>query len=342
MDTSFAFLGLTVHAYGLCAAVAALLLLVPMGILGYRRRLPAGTVRVFGLMGIVLGVLGARAVYCLFNLSTFIETYENPWLMLCFFDGGLAMPGLLGGLCLAAVLTARLMKARLGTLLDVMCVPAGLMLAALRFGERFTDLGVGKAVEEGWLTAAAPWLFQQSRMGVAVEYRLNVWAYEAAAGLALFAATLLAYRWLRGRRGARPGDKALCFFSLYGASQTLLESMRDDGHMMIVFLRIGQVAAALCVLIACGVWLARYARIRGRAGGRVWLTVGGALLYVAGVAALEFSLDGRLTFGAPSLARDYGLMAALCAMMAALTCSLMITLNRRLYREAITVHVPRG
>lgn len=341
MDTSFTFLGLTVHAYGLCAATAALLLLVPMGLLCRRRGLPAGTTRVFGILGIILGVMGARTAYCLFNLPAFLETYENPWLMLCFFDGGMAMPGLLVGLTLAAVLTARLMKVRPGTLLDVMCVPMGLMLAALRFGERFTDLGVGKAVEEGWFTAAALWLFQQSRMGVAMEYRLNVWAYEAAAGIALFAATLLAYLWLRGRREARPGDTALCFFSMYGASQTLLESMRDDGHMMIVFLRVGQVAAALCVLIACGIWLARYARIRGWAGGRVWLTVGGMVLYVAGVALLEFSLDGRLTFGAPSLARDYGLMAALCAMAAALACSLMITINRRLCREIAPVQASR-
>ena len=342
MDTSFAFLGLTVHAYGLYAAAAALLLLVPMGLLGRRNGLPAGTVRMFGLLGIALGVVGARAVYCVFNLPAFLETYENPWLMLRFFDGGLAMPGLLAGLALAALLAARLMKAQPGALLDVMCVPMGLMLAALRFGEQFTDLGVGKAIEEGWLTAAAPWLFEQSRMGVAMEYRLNVWAYEAAAGIVLFAATLLAYLWLRGRREARPGDTALCFFSLYGASQTLLESMRDDGHMMIVFLRIGQVAAALCVLIACGVWLARYTRICGRANARVWLTVGGMILYVAGVALLEFSLDGRLTFGAPSLARDYGLMAALCGMAAALACSLMVALNRRLYRESALAQAPRN
>ena len=58
---------------------------------------------------------------------------------------------------------------------------------------------MGKAVEEGALTAAMPWLFLQSRMGVAVVYRLNVWAYEAAAGLQIFAATLTVSRWLSRR-----------------------------------------------------------------------------------------------------------------------------------------------
>ena len=69
--------------------------------------LAAGTVRFFGLIGIPLGILGARAVYCALNLSAFVETYENPWLMFNFFDGGLSMTGLLCGLVLAAFLTSR-------------------------------------------------------------------------------------------------------------------------------------------------------------------------------------------------------------------------------------------
>ena len=143
-------------------------------------------------LGIPLGIVCARALYCVFHLSDFWETYENPWLMLRFFDGGLAMPGLLAGLALAAVISARLVKARPAAVLDLMCIPLGLSIALLRLGEQFTDLGVGKAVKEGALTAAMPWLFLQSRMGVAVEYRLNVWACEAVAGVLIFIATLAA------------------------------------------------------------------------------------------------------------------------------------------------------
>lgn len=57
----------------------------------------AGLTGLFGLLGIPLGIVCARALYCVFHLSDFWETYENPWLMLRFFDGGLAMPGLLRG-----------------------------------------------------------------------------------------------------------------------------------------------------------------------------------------------------------------------------------------------------
>lgn len=318
MDTTFSLLGLTGHAYGLCASLAALCLLRGMRVSG-RDRLPEGTTAVFGALGIVLGVLGARLLYCLCNLTTFTQTYENPWLMLRFFDGGFSLPGLIAGLCLAAVLTARLLRARASDVLDAACVPAGLALAVLRFGERFTDLGVGKAVQEGFATAHFPWLFATSRMGVAVEYRLNVWAYEAAAGLILFALTLLARRALK----RRSGDTALFFALLFGSSQILLESMRDDGHMLLIFLRVGQLGAAVLPLWACAVLCRRAGALR-----RVvtWTAVA---LCVLAVVLLEFSLDGRLTVGKPSLARDYGIMASACAALFAVPGSLLLLPDSR-------------
>ena len=52
MDSTFSVLGLTAHAYGLCASAAALVLLGGMAILARRRRMPAGLTPVFGLLGI--------------------------------------------------------------------------------------------------------------------------------------------------------------------------------------------------------------------------------------------------------------------------------------------------
>ncbi len=223
------------------------------------------------------------------------------------------MPGLIAGLALAAALTARLMRVRMADVLDAVCLPAGLSMAVLRFGERFTDLGIGKVVTEGAATAYFPWLFVQSRMGVAVEFRLKVWAYEAAAGLLIFAAAMLLRRGLK----RQSGNVALLFTLLYGASQVLLESMRDDGHMLLIFLRVGQLGAAVLVLCACAV-LARRASPQRRLF--TWQVVALCVLLVA---ALEFSLDGRLTIGTPTLARDYGIMAATCAALFAAPGSLL-------------------
>jgi len=318
MAETFSFFGLQGYAYGLCAACGAALLLIGMKVAG--RGLPKGTVSVFGVLGMALGIVLARALYCAVNWNDFLYNYENPMLVLRFFDGGFSMPGLIAGLVLAAALTARLMKVRFGRMMDVLAVPFGLLMAALRFGEQFTELGVGAAVDEGFFTANLPWLFLESRMGVMVEYRMNVWLYEALMGLAIFAVAIICWRRLKHHAG----DTALVVMSLYGASQILLESMRDDGHMLIIFLRVGQLAAFLLPAFCCGI-LSRRVKNK-KLVTAAWIVL---VLCVAAVAALEFSLDGRLTFGTPTLARDWSLMAIACAALFAMPCLLLQEARRQ-------------
>jgi len=47
------------------------------------------------------------------------------------------------------------------------------------------------------------------------------------------------------------------------------------------------------------------------------------VLCMAAVVVLEFSLDGRLTFGNPTLSRDWSLMAAACTALFAMPCMLL-------------------
>lgn len=340
MDASLSLFGLTVYPFGIFAAVGTLLMLGAMGVLGFLRGLPAGTVRVFGLLGIPLGVVGARLGFCLFNFSLFTETYGNAWLVLNFFDGGLSMTGLLCGLLLAAFLASRLKQARFGDVTDAMSVALGLLIAMLCAGNAFTELGVGKVVQESALTARIPWLFLSQRAGVNVEYRMAVYRYQAMAGVLLFGAMLTLFLCKRGRKAMRTGDLTLVAFSLYGGVQTLLESLRDDGHMTITFLRIAQLAAALMPMLATVILSRRYMRLKQPGDHRVlwtWLTVA---VCIVGLVLLEFSLDGRLSWGDPSMGRDYAIMAVLCILLAAAPCSLCYTLHHKLYfRERFQVRV---
>ena len=312
MAETISLFGLDVYAYGLLAAIGATILLANMRLAG--RDLPKGTVSTFGVLGMVLGIVFARALYCAVNWNDFVYNYENPMLALRFFDGGLSMVGLVAGLLLAAVLTAKLVKVHIAQVMDALAVPFGLMMAALRLGEQFTELGVGAAVDESFMTAHFPWLFLESRMGVMVEYRLNVWLYEAIAAVVICAVAFLCWRRLKNHAG----DTALVVFSLYGASQILLESMRDDGHMLIIFLRVGQLGAFLLPAVCAGI-LSRRVKNK-KLVTAAWIVV---VICVAAVAALEFSLDGRLTFGNPTLLRDWSLMAIVCAALFAMPCMLL-------------------
>ena len=312
MAETFSLFGLEIYAYGLHAAIGAALMLLGMKVAG--RDLPKGTVSVFGVLGMVFGIVLARALYCAVNWNNFIYNYENPMLMLRYFDGGMSMVGVIAGMLLAAVLTAKLAKVRTAKVMDAMAVPFGLLMWALRAGEKYTELGVGAAVEENFLTAHMPWLFVESRMGVMVEYRLNVWRYEVIMAILLFVAALVCWRKMKDHAG----DTALVVFSLYGASQILLESMRDDGHMLVIFLRIGQLAAFLMPLVV-SILLSHRVKCK-KAVCLAWLVIA---LCVAAVVVLEFSLDGRLTFGTPTLLRDWSLMAAACAALFATVCLLL-------------------
>ena len=311
--------GLTVYSYGLVIAAAALTLLIFMGVLGHRLRFPAGTVQVFGLLGIVLGILLARLFFCLFNLSFFLETYENPWLMLRFWDGGLSMAGALSGIVLAAWLTARLMKLRFPFFMDILSLPLGLFIAICRVGEMYTDLGIGKIVEESFLTAKLPGLFRVETMGIATEYRMAVFMYEFLAAVILMRLLLIFARKVQ----RQSGDTALVFFALYGSVQVLFESMRDDGHMLIIFLRVSQLFAALLPVIVTVILAKRYTRLRGKADKRIAVSWAVLLFAIAVCVLLEFSLDGRITIGQPSMLRDYLIMTAMCVLLFAVPYSLM-------------------
>lgn len=281
---TFTILGLTGSWYGLALGASVLAYLCAAGVLGYVRKLPAGTVRLFGLLMLPLGLLFARVFFCAANWGYFTETISQPLKMLAFWDGGLSLIGALCGLIVAAFLTSRLMKIRFGALIDVTAAPLGLLLIGFRLAEGFTgQLGVGKQVEVGALAEKLPVLFLSDKLGTQTLYRLAVYRYEAVAAALLLAFGLLLFFAGRPRRRARQGDVAMIILSLFGVCQVLLESLRDDGHMLVGFIRMQQLGAAMIPVLALCIFGARYAHIRQVRGATVaaWL-----LLLVMAVVAL--------------------------------------------------------
>ena len=79
---------MSVFPYGLCAAAGVGCMLIAMLLTAPKRSFSKGTVTVFGLLAIPLSLVFSRLLYCVFQLNLFCDTYENPWLMLCIWDGG--------------------------------------------------------------------------------------------------------------------------------------------------------------------------------------------------------------------------------------------------------------
>ena len=305
---------MSVFPYGLFAAAGVGCMLIAMLLTAPKRSFSKGTVTVFGLLAIPLSLVFSRLLYCVFQLNLFCDTYENPWLMLCIWDGGYSIWGVIPALLLAAWLTAKMQRCSFRSLWDCVSLSSALLFAMLYAGEGRTELGIGKVIDTGFLTSAFPFLVLEQKLGVNVEYRLIVYRLQCLACVVLFLVMLLSRR-----KSKTEGILALHFWSIFASMQIFWESLRDDGHMLFIFLRIGQVAAGIVLL-----WvLIDLSRCYRQAGLHMpWFVWPVFVLCLGLIAALEFSLDGRLTIGTPSMARDYGLMAAVCVILAALPCLL--------------------
>lgn len=311
---------MSVFPYGLFIAAGVGCMLIAMLLTAPKRSFSKGTVTVFGLLAIPLSLVFSRLLYCVFQLNLFCDTYENPWLMLCIWDGGYSIWGVTPALLLAAWLTAKKQRCSFRSLWDCVSLSSALLFAMLYAGEGRTELGIGKVIDAGFLTSAFPFLVLEQKLGVNVEYRLIVYRLQCLACVVLFLVMLLSRR-----KSKTEGILALRFWSIFASMQIFWESLRDDGHMLFIFLRIGQVAAGIVLL-----WvLIDLSRCYRQAGLHMpWFVWPVFVLCLGLIAALEFSLDGRLTIGTPSMARDYGLMAAVCVILAALPCLLTGKLNQ--------------
>ena len=305
---------MSVFPYGLFTAAGVGSMLIAMLLTAPKRSFDQETVAVFGLLAIPLSLVFSRLLYCVFQLNLFCDTYENPWLMLCIWDGGYSIWGVIPALLLAAWLTAKKQRCSFRSLWDCVSLSSALLFSMLYAGEGRTELGIGKVIDTGFLTSAFPFLVLEQKLGVNVEYRLIVYRLQCLACVVLFLVMLLSRR-----KSKAEGILALRFWSIFASMQIFWESLRDDGHMLFIFLRIGQVAAGIVLL-----WvLIDLSRCYRQAGLHMpWFVWPVFVLCLGLIAALEFSLDGRLTIGTPSMARDYGLMAAVCVILAAIPCLL--------------------
>ena len=185
---------MSVFPYGLFAAAGVGCMLIAMLLTAPKRSFSKGTVTVFGLLAIPLSLVFSRLLYCVFQLNLFCDIYENPWFMLCIWDGGYSIWGVIPALLLAAWLTAKMQRCSFSSLWDCVSLSSALLFAMLYAGEGRTELGIGKVIDAGFLTSAFPFLVLEQKLGVNVEYRLIVYRLQCLACVVLFLVMLLSRR----------------------------------------------------------------------------------------------------------------------------------------------------
>lgn len=343
MTSTLPLLGLTAYPYGLIVGGAAILYLMCCGLTRYKAKLPSGTTRIYALLSFPIGLVLSRLLFCLFSLNELRDgdgMLHFEW-MLRFFDGGYSLIGLMAGLFIAAFFASRIMKVRFGRVADAMTVPMGLFVCLIRIGEELVKsqegeqlIGFGKYMEANQLTKSLPFLFATEELGVTTQYLPMICRLEAAAGFLIFIVMMLLY-FLPKKSHARMGDLALIFYTLFGASQVMLEYLRNDGHMWLNFaVRGTQILAALMPLIATILFASRIRRIKGK---RLvpTLAILASVVMLMLVALMEFSIDGRITLVTPNQTRDYIILGCACIGLMLIPCLLWRRLCHSVYLEDV-------
>ena len=229
------------------------------------------------VLAVPLAFLGSRIAFCLSNLSYYLETISMPEMMLHVWDGGASMTGAMAGVILAAVIAAKWCKQPVGVMLDSVAfgMPAALIIE--RLAEPLCEMGWGK-------------YFQSSAFDFMYDLAQGmhpVFAYEAIIAGIIFAAMALYFR----KHDRIPGDAMGFFLLLYGCSQTVLESLRNDGHMKVIhFVRVNQVAAIVMAAAVLIVWSIRCFRMGSKREAIIsWVT---AAVCIGFGVVQEFAADG--------------------------------------------------
>ena len=229
---TFVILGQSVYIYGLFLSVACLLA-GSLLLLKTRKTTPRqkNAAALTCLLSPMLGLFFARLVYVAaeVNFAPFLSFHNAVNLRL----GGLSMYGTLIGAVLGAFISARICGLKKAEWLDVITPSLFLFIAVARLGEQYTTLGISRPLVTGVL--------DHTFLAVRDEFDayLRTYLLENAAAIILCAACFV-----YNKKQRRAGDVFLFGALLFGASQTLFESLRFDAHIRFSFIGLHQVLSA--------------------------------------------------------------------------------------------------
>lgn len=263
--------------YGALAALSlAALLAVTCAVL-LRKGAGYSTFIRFAVLCIPFAFIGSRLAFCLSNLSYYVETISMPEMMLHVQDGGASMTGALCGVLLSALIAAKWAKQPAGLILDAAALGMPVALIIERLAEPLCEMGLGK-------------YFQSTAFDFMYDLAGGmhpVFAYEAVAACIIGLVLVLHF----GKRTMKNGDLMGCFLILYGCTQTVLESLRNDGHMKVIhFVRVNQVAAIVMAVAVLILWSIRCCKHSCKKETMItWLT---AIVCIGLGVVQEFAADG--------------------------------------------------
>lgn len=174
---------------------------------------------------IIIGIIGARLYYVLFNLSYYLD---NPVEILQIWNGGLAIHGgIIAGL-LFIIYYCKKHEVNLWKMLDIIVVGLIIAQAIGRWGNFFNSEAYGPITTAAHLKSLGIPQFIIDGMYILGEYRQPTFFYESVWCLFGFLAMLI----IRQYKYLKIGQLTSFYLIWYGIIRFIIEAMRTDSLML--------------------------------------------------------------------------------------------------------------
>ena len=207
-----------------------------------------------GVWGVVLGILGARIYYVIFEWSTYSS---NPVEIFAIWNGGLAIHGGIIVAFIFALLYCRKKKIKILAVLDFVAI--GLLIGQIcgRWGNFFNQEAHGGETTLEFLHSLPIPEFIVKQMCIDGVYYHPTFLYESLWNFICLIVVLI----LRRTRTIRLGDITGIYLIWYGIGRFWIEGMRTDS-LMIGSIKQNQLISIVLIIVGIAYLIYKYVKIK--------------------------------------------------------------------------------
>ena len=230
----------TIHWYGIIIALAIIFGFSLVMYLSKKNNISSDFFLDFFIIGIPIGVIGARIYFVLFNFSYY---FNNPFQIIAIWKGGLAIHGaIIGGLVVLILLTKK-RKISFWKVTDILAPALILGQAIGRWGNFINQEAYGSIVSEKFINYFPA--FIKNQMYIEGGYRHPTFLYESVWNILIFFLLI----WLINKEFKKDGDVFFTYLIGYSIGRFFIEDLRTDS-LMFLNIQVAQLISGLLIIFA--------------------------------------------------------------------------------------------
>lgn len=238
---AFNIFGFNVYYYSLCILLGVIVAYILITREGKKQGLPKEFISDLIFYTLIIGILGARVYYCVFNLDYYLA---NPSEILKIYNGGLAIHGgVIAGLIFVYFYTKK-KNVSFIKILDIVAPAVIIAQSFGRWGNFFNQEAHGGITTYQNLKNMHIPEFIINGMHIEGKYYYPTFFFESIWCLIGFIILMIA----RGNKNLRKGFQIGFYFIWYGIGRFFIEAFRTDS-LMFFGLKIAQIVSLIGIII---------------------------------------------------------------------------------------------